>query len=72
MIATIRKETKRNEELEEAEYRSPAWTAALLRALHRPIVSRELKERQQCLPLLSFSRRDKEIYSSGGKNKVQR
>jgi len=35
MIATIRKETKRNEELEEAGYRSPAWTAALLRALQQ-------------------------------------
>ena len=31
------------------------------------MVPRELKERQRCLPLLSFSRRDEEIYSSGGK-----
>jgi len=29
-------------------------------------VPRELKEKQGCLPLLSFSWRDKEIYSSGG------
>ena len=33
LIATIRKETKRTEELEEAGYRSPAWAA--LRALQQ-------------------------------------
>jgi len=33
-------------------------------------VPRELKERQRCLPLLSFSRRDEEIYSSGGKTRT--
>jgi len=32
----------------------------------RSIVPRELKEKQRCQPLLSFSRRDEEIYSSGG------
>jgi len=31
----------------------------------RSIVPRELKEKQRCLPYLSFSRRDEEIYSSG-------
>ena len=71
LITTIRKETKRTEELEEAGYRSPTW--AVLRALQqRSIVPREWKERQRCLPLLSFSRWDKEIYSSGGKKKDQR
>jgi len=30
-------------------------------------VPRELKEKQRCLPLLSFSRRDEEIYSSRAK-----
>jgi len=38
----------------------------------RSIVPRELKEKQQCLPLLSFSRRDEEIFSIGRKNKDQR
>jgi len=33
----------------------------------RSIVPRELKEKQKCLPLLSFSRRDEEIYFSGEK-----
>jgi len=33
LIATIRKETKRTEELEEAGYRSPTW--AVLRALQQ-------------------------------------
>jgi len=31
----------------------------------RSIVPRELKEKQRCLPLLSFSRQDEEMYSSG-------
>jgi len=38
----------------------------------RSIVPRELKERLRCLPLLSFSRQDEEIYCSGGKKKDQR
>jgi len=38
----------------------------------RSIVPRELKERQRYLPLLSFGRRDEEIYSFGGKKKDQR
>jgi len=38
----------------------------------RSIVPRESKEQQRCLPLLSFSRRDEEIYSSGGKKKDRR
>jgi len=38
----------------------------------KSIVPRELKERQRCLPLLSFSRRDEEIYSFGRKKKDQR
>ena len=33
LIATIQKETKRSEELEEAGYRSPTW--AVLRALQQ-------------------------------------
>ena len=32
----------------------------------RSIVPRELKKKERCLPLLSFSRWDEEIYSSGG------
>ena len=37
----------------------------------RSIVPRELKERQRCLPLLSFSRRGEEIYSFGETKKDQ-
>jgi len=57
LIATILKETKQTEELEEAGYRSPTW--AVLRAL------------QQINSATTFSRRDKEIYSSGGKKTDQ-
>ena len=64
LITSIRNETKQKEELEEAGYRSPTW--ALLHC-SRSIVPRELKEKQRCLPLLSFSRRDEEICSSGEK-----
>ena len=38
----------------------------------RSIVPGELRQKQRCLPLLSFSRRDEEIYSSGGEKKDQR
>jgi len=38
----------------------------------RSIVPRELQEKQRCLTQLSFSRRDDEIYSSGGGGKDQR
>ena len=42
LITTIRKETKRTEELEEAGNRHPTW--AILRAPSRSIVPRELTE----------------------------
>ena len=36
----------------------------------RSVVPGELKERQRCLPLLFSSRRDKEIYYSGGERRT--
>ena len=39
---------------------------------HEQALITTIKERQRCLPLLSFSRRDEEIYSSWGKKKDQR
>jgi len=70
LITNIRKETKRTEELREAGYRSPS--GQYYEHCNRSIMPQELKERQRCLPLLSFSRRDEEFYSSGGKKKDQR
>ena len=63
LITTIRKETKRTEELEEAGYRSP--TGAVLRALQQINSATRIEGEAACVPLLSFSRRDEEIYSSG-------
>ena len=71
LITTIRKETKRTEELEKAGYRSPTWT--VLRALQQINSATRIEgEAAICPPLLSFSRRDEEIFSSGGKKKDQR
>ena len=71
LITTIRKETKQTEDLEEAGYRSPMW--AVLRALQQINSATRIEgEAAICLPLLSFSRRDEEIYSSVGVKKDQR
>ena len=72
-VSTTGKETKQTDELEEAGYKSP-WHQREQFCKHcsRSMVPRELKERQRCLHLLSFSRRDREIYSSGEKAKDQR
>ena len=67
LITTIRKETKRTEELEEAGYRSPTW--AVLRALQQ-INSATRIEGEAAMSALSFSRRDKEIYLLGGKRRT--
>jgi len=64
LITTIRTETERTEnwrKLVTDDQRGQYYGHC-----SRSIVPRELKERQRCLPLLSFSRRDEEIYSSGG------
>jgi len=71
LITTIRKETKRTEELGEAGHRSPTW--AVLRALQQINSATRIEgEEKRCLPLLSFSQRDKVIYSSGGGKKDQK
>ena len=68
LIKTIRKETKRTEELEEAGYRSPTW--AVLRANSATRIEGEAA--MSAPPFRSFSRQDEEIYFSGGKKKDQR
>jgi len=67
LITVIWKETKRTEKVEEAVHRSPMW--AVLRAPQQgsimsttAVVPRKLKKKQVCLPFLSFSRQDEEIY----------
>ena len=74
LITSIRKETKRTESQNEQSWRkldTDHQRVQYYEHCSRSIVPRELKERQRCLPLLSFSRRDEEIYSSGGKKKDQ-
>jgi len=71
LITTIQKETKRTEELEEAGYIDHQH-GQYYEHCSRSIVPRQLQEKQRCLPLLSFSRRDEEIYSPGGGKKDQR
>jgi len=67
LFTTIQKETKRTEELEEAGYRLTTWV--VLRALqHINSATRLEGEAAICPPLLSFSRQNKEIYSSGRKD----
>jgi len=70
LITTIQKEAKRTEELEEAGYRSSTW--AVLRALQQINSATRIEENKRCLSLLPFSRRDEEIYSSGGGQKDRR
>ena len=68
LITTIRKETKRTEELEKAGYRSPTW--AVLRVLQQINSGTRIEgEVAIRLPLISFIHRGKAIYSSGGKKK---
>ena len=67
LITTVRKETKRTEELDQAGYRSPMW--ALLQALQQ-INSATRIEGEAAMSALSFSRRDKEIYLLGGKRRT--
>jgi len=69
LITTIWKETKRTIELEELD--TDHQRGRHYEHCSRSIVPQELKERQRCLPLLSFSRWDEEIYSSGGGKKDQ-
>jgi len=70
LITTIRKETKRTEELEKLD--TDHQRGQYYEYCSRSIVPRELKEKQRCLPLLFLSRRDEEIYSFEGKKKDQR
>jgi len=70
LIATIRKETERTEELRKLD--TDHQRGQYYEHCSRTIVPRELKETQRCLPLLSFSRRDEKIYSSRGGKKDQR
>jgi len=69
LITTIRKETKRTVELEEAGYTSPTW--AVLRALQQINSATRIEggAAMSALPFF-FSRRDEEIYSSGGKRRT--
>ena len=70
LITFVWEETKRIEELEEAD--TDHQRGFYYGHCRRSIESQELKEGQRCLPLLSFSRRDEEIYSSGGEKEDQR
>jgi len=68
LITTIRKETNRTGELEQAAYRSPTW--AVLRVLQQINSGTRIEgEVAIRLPLISFIHRGKAIYSSGGKKK---
>ena len=70
LVTTIRKETKRTEELEKAGYRSPTW--AVLRALQQ-INSATRMEGEAAMSAPPFIQSaDEEIYSSGGGKKDQR
>ena len=76
LITTIRKESKRTEELEQAGYRSPTW--AVLRALQQ-INSATKTEGEAAMaapPVFQGqsergSRLDEKIHSSGGNKKDQ-
>jgi len=69
-ITTIWKETKRTQESERLD--TDHQRGQYYEHCSRSIVLQELKKKPRCLPLLSFSRRDEEIYSAGGGKKDQR
>ena len=75
LITTIRKETKRAEELEKAEDRSPTWAVLLELQQINSATRIEGETAMSAPPFRSISRQDEEIYFrvySGGEKKDQR
>ena len=70
LITTIRKEAKRKKNWRKLD--TDHQRGQYYEHCSRSIVPRELKKKKQCLSLLPFSRRDEEIYSSGGGKKDRR